>query len=77
MYLLELAPLGVEIVVVYALGWDVEGDVLEITESILADVNRENGISIYLLKITLLVFVNSFISTVYGLKGRKMMARIL
>lgn len=23
------------------------------------------------------VFVNSFISTVYGLKGRKMMARIL
>lgn len=26
---------------------------------------------------TLDVFVNSFISTVYGLKGRKMMARIL
>ena len=25
----------------------------------------------------LTVFVNSFISTVYGLKGRKMMARIL
>ena len=24
-----------------------------------------------------IVFVNSFISTVYGLKGRKMMARIL
>lgn len=27
--------------------------------------------------ITISVFVNSFISTVYGLKGRKMMARIL
>ena len=26
---------------------------------------------------TILVFVNNFISTVYGLKGRKVMARIL
>lgn len=51
MYLLKLAPLRVEIIVIHALGWDVEGDVREVVEGALTDRDREYGISVNLLEL--------------------------
>ena len=49
MYLLKLAPLRVEIIVIHALGWDVEGSASVVPKCILVDIDRENSICIYFL----------------------------